>query len=121
MLLVRTTVKPSPIHGLGLFAAENIAQGTRIWRMSPGLDLQLDIEKCATFCNAEITKLNFHGFISKKTGKFQYSFDDVRYINHDDNGNVTLEFDEAEPEYPIIAKRDIQEGEELTQNYSEFE
>jgi hypothetical protein len=34
MLLVKTTIAPSPIHGIGLFADQFIPQGTRIWEFT---------------------------------------------------------------------------------------
>ena len=38
MLLVKTYVAPSAVHGLGLFAAEPIARGACIWRFDPRID-----------------------------------------------------------------------------------
>ena len=32
MLLVKTYLDRSPIHGLGVYAAERIRKGTKIWR-----------------------------------------------------------------------------------------
>ena len=41
MLLVKTTLACSPIHGIGLFADQCILQGTRIWEFTPGFTLKL--------------------------------------------------------------------------------
>ena len=38
MMLVKTRVAPSGIHGNGLFAAEPIPAGTPIWRFAAGFD-----------------------------------------------------------------------------------
>ncbi|HEY9586021.1 MAG TPA: hypothetical protein VJJ27_00060 [Candidatus Paceibacterota bacterium] len=38
MLLIKTKVKSSKIHGLGLFADQFIPEGTEIWRFTPGFD-----------------------------------------------------------------------------------
>ena len=38
MMLIRTVVRPSSIHGMGLFALERIPKGTEIWRFEPGFD-----------------------------------------------------------------------------------
>ena len=38
MLLVKTYLDKSPIHGLGVFAAEPIPKGTKIWRFVEGFD-----------------------------------------------------------------------------------
>src|SRR5580704_5514576 len=124
MLLIRTTIAPSEIHGLGLFAAEPVSRGAAIWRFSSGLDLEiseLDFEK---FMPYEQDVILFYGFHSKKTGKYHLSFDDVRFMNHAEEGNITI--DEArgtedDVEFVLVAARDIAEGDELTQNYFEFD
>ena len=41
MLLVRTYLDRSAIHGIGLFAAERIPKGTVLWRLEPSIDLLL--------------------------------------------------------------------------------
>ena len=38
MLLVKTYLDKSPIHGLGVFAAERIPRGAKIWRFVEGFD-----------------------------------------------------------------------------------
>ena len=38
MLLVKTYLDRSPIHGLGVFAAEFIRKGTRVWRFVESFD-----------------------------------------------------------------------------------
>ena len=45
MLLVRTRLGLSPIHGVGLFAAEFIREATMIWRFGPAIDLRLTDEQ----------------------------------------------------------------------------
>lgn len=124
MLLISATVEPSPIHGLGLFAVEDIPKSSVIWRFSPGLDLEIgdiDFEKLLPY---ERDFISFYGFHSRKTGKHHLSFDNVRFINHAEQGNVTI--DEArgtedDIEFVLVAARDIAAGEELTQNYFEFD
>jgi uncharacterized protein len=125
MLLIVASVKPSVIHGLGLFAAEDIAVGMPIWRFSPGLDLEIkpvDFDKLTRY---EQDIILFYGFRSLKTGNHHLSFDDVRFINHAEQGNVTIDdaraSSEDDVEYMLVAARDIVAGEELTQNYFEFD
>ena len=125
MLLIRTVVKPSSIHGLGLFAAEDIPKGAAIWRFSPGLDMEIaatDFDKLTPY---EQDVILFYGFHSTKTGKYHLSFDDVRFINHAEQGNVTVDVARASAEddieYMLIAAQDIAAGDELTQNYYEFD
>ena len=39
MLTVLASAKPSPIHGVGLFADEFIPKGTIMWRFDPTFDI----------------------------------------------------------------------------------
>lgn len=121
MLLTKTAVKPSSIHGLGLFADEAIPKGTRIWQFSPGLDLEIDVADFEKFDQTEKDFMLFYGFHSKKTGKYHLSFDNVRFINHAQKGNITVDLSVDDVEYPLIAAKDIPIGEELTQNYLDFD
>lgn len=47
------------------------------------------------------------------------AFDDTRFCNHSKNGNITI--DKNSIEYQLIAKRNINKDEEITQDYKEFE
>jgi hypothetical protein len=42
VLLVKTRIGASPIHGFGLFTDELIPSGTPVWRFTPGFALDLD-------------------------------------------------------------------------------
>jgi hypothetical protein len=42
MILVLTGIKPSPIHGLGLFAVEMIRKGTVVWEYNVNLQIPFD-------------------------------------------------------------------------------
>jgi hypothetical protein len=39
MLLVKTSIRPSTIHGLGCFAAQFIQKGTEVWAFHPPFDV----------------------------------------------------------------------------------
>ena len=60
---------------------------------------------------------------SIQTGRYILPFDDARYFNHADDPNCAEGKDIAptEGERPDIASRDIQEGEELTNDYRAFD
>jgi len=121
MLLIKTTTKQSLIHGLGLFADEDISKGTQIWKFSAGLDLELKPEDFDKLTQYEKDFINFYGFRSKKTDSYHLSFDNVRFMNHSKEGNITIDQTASDIEYPLITLRDIKQGEELTQNYFEFD
>jgi SET domain-containing protein len=121
MLLIKASVKSSSIHGLGLFAGEAILRGTRIWQFSPGLDAEIDPAHFEKLDQREKDFILFYGFRSKKSGNYHLSYDNVRFINHAEQGNVTVDTSGDDIEYPLIAARDIKAGEELKQNYYDFD
>ncbi len=121
MLLIKATVGPSKTHGLGLFADQDIPKGKRIWQFSPGLDLEITKAEFEKLSQYERDTILFYGFLSKKTDKYHLSFDNVRFINHSKEGNVGIDQTVDDVEYPLIATGDIKAGEEITQNYFEFD
>lgn len=121
MLLIKAMVKSSKIHGLGLFADEDIPKGTVVWKFSPGLDLEIPKTEFEKLSQREKDVILFYGFLSKKTDHYHLSFDDVRFINHSKEGNVVIDETVNDIEYPLIAGQDIKAGEEITQNYFEFD
>ncbi|MDE2019457.1 MAG: SET domain-containing protein [Patescibacteria group bacterium] len=121
MLLINASVRPSSIHGLGLFANKAIPEGTRIWQYSPGLDAEIDPAHFEKLSQRGKDFILFYGFLSRKSGNYHLSYDNVRFINHAEQGNVTVDTSVDDVEYPLIAARDIQAGEELTQNYYDFD
>lgn len=121
MLLIKASPKASLIHGIGLFADQDIPKGTRVWKFSPGLDIEIPPADFEKLDQREKDTINFYGFNSRKTGNFHISFDNVRFINHSKEGNVSTDTSVEDIEYPLIAKREIKAGEEITQDYFEFD
>lgn len=117
MLLIRTYISQSAIHGIGLFAGQFIPEGTRTWELDPRFDLMVP--------KADITKLMpqarerflHYAYLNKKDA-YVLCFDDARFYNHQIPANTKFVDDEMPYE---IATRDIQEGEELTINYAELD
>lgn len=121
MLLIKANVQQSSIHGLGLFAEEFIPKGTRIWQFSLGLDAEIDPAHFEKLSQRGKDFILFYGFHSKKSGNYHLSYDNVRFINHAEQGNVTVDTSVDDVEYPLIAAKNIELGEELTQNYLDFD
>lgn len=121
MLMIKTKIKQSPIHGMGLFADQFIPKGTVTWRFAPNFDiivpkddiLRLSQEARALFLN--------YCYVDKYTKHFILCFDDERFINHSENPNIGQSHVESEIEGVEIALRDIQKGEELLVDYYEFD
>ena len=121
MLLVPTTLRPSPIEGLGLFSAERIAKGTITWAFDPRFDLLFSEDEAANLPPLQRALLERHAYLSLHLHKYLLCADDARFWNHaahPNNGEV-LRPGDSEP--ANIALRDIAAGEELTVDYRAFD
>jgi SET domain-containing protein len=121
MLLVKTRIGPSIIHGTGLFADEPIPKGTMVWRFTPGFDLTFTNEQLLGFAPLVQIYIYKVGWRSKKSGRYCFSSDDGRFFNHSNEPNCLSEYRDGEEEAVTIARRDIAAGEEMTDDYSSFE
>jgi SET domain-containing protein len=113
MLLVRTYLDRSPIHGLGVFAAEPIAKETKIWRWAEGFDRAYSLKQFAKLPKAARDFIKFHGY--RVDGEILFTADYDRHMNHSDDPNTYLKSGYA------IARRRIGKGEEITNDYREFD
>lgn len=122
MLVVKTSVKPSGIEGLGLFAAEDISRGTTIWKFDPRFDVYFTPEEVEKMSPLQKALIEQYGSLSKKTGKYIYSIDDARFTNHSsqNNNEDVLEYP-GETEFRGVAIKDIKTGEEILVNYLGFD
>ena len=113
MLLVNTYLDKSTIHGLGVFAAEFIAKGTKIWRFVEGFDRVYSPKQFSKLPKAARDFIRFHGY--RVDGEILLTVDHDRHINHSDDPNTILKSGYA------IACRDIAKGVEITNDYREFD
>lgn len=124
MLFVETYVAPSPVHGLGLFAAQPITKGAMIWEFTPGFDLELsnaDLERLSEPCRQRVL---WYAYFSVSRMRYILCSDDARFINDSAEPNTaSVDFDQAGEQESgrTIAARDIAAGEELTEDYTSFE
>ncbi|GAB4579909.1 MAG: SET domain-containing protein-lysine N-methyltransferase [Anaerolineales bacterium] len=122
-----TEARPSPVHGLGIFAKVDIPKGTVWWRAQPS-DVLLIKQK-----QYETLKASIHSPVSKAflEAVYTYSYysaeddvlifilDNARYTNHSFQPNSTV-LDEPGV-IGSITLRDIQAGEEIMEDYSLFD
>jgi uncharacterized protein len=108
MLLIKTYVKESRLHGVGVFSSELVLKGTIVWRFCDGVDL-IVAEKDAWGLWREC--LDHYGWL--EDGFYVFCNDNAKYINHSLEANLEKSND------TMIASRDIQPGEEITENYLE--
>jgi hypothetical protein len=67
MLLVKTTLAPSPIHGMGLFADQFILHSTRLWEFTPGFDYKLSAAFLAQAPEPLYSWLHTHTYCSRQS------------------------------------------------------
>jgi SET domain-containing protein len=119
MLLVNTTLGPSAIHGIGLFAAEPIPAGTVIWRFHPAVDRFVDEHDLDDLSPAAREQVMKYTYVDVALRRRILCGDDARFFNHSDDPNC-LDFPD-ERGGTTVARRDIAAGEELTSDYATFD
>jgi len=120
MILVRTRVAPSLIHGQGLFALDALPLGTPIWRFEPGFDREFSAEQFAALPLEAQARLRWFAFVNKATGGWVLSGDHACFMNHSPDPNTGAPPGAIAP-IVTVARRGIATGEELTCNYWDFD
>ena len=119
MIHIAYKLKASDLHGVGLFANEDIKEGQLIYTASPLLDVNITQEQFDSLEQKEKDEILWWGFFDQPSQMWHVDFDVSKFINHSYHPTVTQDPDHDEAY--LIAVRDIAAGEELTQNYLEFE
>lgn len=117
MLLVKTVVKESPIHGLGLFAEEFIAAGQTIWRLDPVLDRVIPEAELARMPPHVVEFLDVYAEHYPELSLLVLSGDNDRFTNHSATPNTDM-VRPLGPAAEVRATRDIHPGEEITCDYT---
>jgi uncharacterized protein len=120
MMLIRTLVAPSAIHGLGLFAAGFISRGTPIWRFEPGFDHEFSPEQVAALPEVARGHLCWFGYVNKANGRVVLGGDHACFMNHAATPSTGAPSEAASP-VTTVALRDIAAGEEITCDYFAFD
>lgn len=121
MLLVKTKISLSEIHGIGLFADEFIPKGFVVWKYTPELDRVFTEDEMQGMTSLNRQFLETYCF--KYHGKYYLCVDDARFMNHSTKPNcIDIGQDEIKDNDMgyTVTKADIQAGEELTCDYSFF-
>jgi SET domain-containing protein len=114
MFVVETYLKESEGKGLGIFSKNFIKKGDIIWKFVEGFDTKVHISNA--------NKLNDiqKKFIDKyfwREGEYYYSScDHSIFLNHSYTPNSILDNDGN-----MIANYDINPGDEILENYSDFD
>jgi SET domain-containing protein len=121
MLLVKTKIGISKIHGIGVFADEFIPKGTWIWRFQEGFDQMIDTSELTKLSEPAKQQFLHYSYLSVSSKTYILAFDDSRFFNHSDNPNCEEAQIPGEIESVTIAARDIEAGEELTDDYLKYD
>lgn len=115
MLLFRTEVKVAtdPRMGLGLFATEFIPKGSIVWEFVEGVDIKVSADRVEKM--SEVQQEYFEKYAWVEDDYYYSSCDLTNFVNHSYQPNLKI-IDEV-----MISLRDIYPGEELFENYAEFD
>jgi SET domain-containing protein len=115
MLLIRTRIKPSPIHGNGVFACEAVAPGTLVWRYEPLFDRIISESELESAPVAFREYIDMYAYRSADLeGRLILSCDHAKFLNHSAEPNT------RELPFGSIASIQINVDDEITCDYGAF-
>jgi SET domain-containing protein len=124
MYQVKVSVKESRIDGEGVFADQEIELGQIVWIFDKQHDKIMTQVESKQLSTEERQQLERIGYLSPWSGLWVYppDGDPAQYTNHSDANNLSAKFDESVSNEPyFIANRHIRLGEEITNNYHQFD
>ena len=119
MIHIKYKLDKSEKHGLGLFSDEDLKARQLVYTASPLLDVNITQQQFDSLSDAEKREMELWGFFDEPYQKWHVDFDVSKFINHSYDPTVTQ--DPNHEEAYLVTTRDVSIGEELTQNYLEFE
>jgi len=114
MMMVETVLRPSLIHGLGVFLAEPVERGRVIWRFDSRIDRVYAPEEIESLPPHVQRYLRTYSTWHAQSGLYVLCGDNGRYFNHSEAPSTVsnaISFGEDH------AVRDLAVGEELTSDY----
>lgn len=120
MFTISTAITYFKDKGNGCYTKENIKKGQIVWQFDSRYDLLIPLK---TFLNENNLRREFlftYGYLCLIKEKLNIIVcgDNARFMNHDYNPTVITDPDD---EFQCIASRDVNNNEELTCNYNEFD
>lgn len=110
--------KPSGTHGMGAFARQDIAAGSKLWVFDSSMKVG-EYQALAALPRDELRFALHGGYLHHPSGKFVWYKDGMEYVNHADSPRANIGISEWTPlhEDNCTALRDIAAGEELLEDY----
>jgi hypothetical protein len=115
MMMVETEVRPSPIHGLGVFLLQPVLRGDLIWRFDARIDRVYTEPEIESLPGHVQRYLRVYSTWHAPTGLYVLCGDQGRYFNHSTSPSTisnAVSFGEDH------AARDLRIGVELTSDYT---
>ena len=119
MIHIKYKLDKSFNHGIGLFAGEDLTEGQLVYTASPLLDVNITQVQFDSLSDKEKEEIKWWGFKIEDEGVWHVDFDVSKFINHSYEATVTQ--DSKHKDAYLVTTRDMKAGEEITQNYLEFE
>ena len=122
-----TEVRPSKIAGLGLFAKKFMPKGTCWFQSKPEDQILITKQQYLTLLQSNdspltagfLKAIKTYSYYEKHQDALVFCIDNARYVNHSTDPNSGG--DEIDSPLKSVALRDIQEGEEITENYLTYD
>jgi SET domain-containing protein len=114
MLLFDTELRPSPIHGIGVFLLEDVRAGDVIWRFDSRIDRIYSDDELDSLPPKLQEFLRTYSTWHEAAGLWVLCGDNGRHFNHSDSPNTIsrgIAFSDD------VAAADIRAGTELTSDY----
>lgn len=115
MLLVKNYLDKSPIHGMWVFAWEDIPKWAIVWKYVKDFDAIIPANKLLYF--PEIAQKWIEHYWYLENGNYILCMDDAKFFNHSENNNV----DDKWGSETTIANKDIMKWEEILCNYESYD
>ncbi|MFT6792932.1 MAG: SET domain-containing protein [Rubritalea sp.] len=120
-------LRPSPLHGFGLFAKKDIPKDTIWWKSKRSNVLLLNHSHYRTLQESHVNDTmdnllniaSFYGYYSAKLDSIVICLDNARYVNHSHVPNSGAPSN-GDP-LSSVSLRDIYAGEEITEDYANYD
>ena len=115
MLLFDTELRPSNIHGIGVFLLEPVKKGEVVWRFDSRVDRIYTEAEIASLPERSQQFLRTYSTFQQATGLWVLCGDNGRHFNHSETPNT---ISDAIAFGQDMAAEDLPVGTELTSDYN---
>jgi SET domain-containing protein len=115
MLMIETELRPSPIHGLGVFIVAPVHKGDLIWRFDARVDRVYTEAEIASLPEHIRRYLRTYSTWHEPTQVYVLCGDNGRFFNHSTTPSTVSASSSFGDDHAI---RDLEAGEELTSDYA---